>query len=177
MLKIVPLVIVVAIMAVLGFAATRPDSFVVKRTAVINASPERLVGLVQDFHQWGAWSPWEKMDPGMSRTYEGPAAGVGSAYAWSGNDKVGAGRMKIQKVVPAEEVVFKLDFLKPFKASNTGRFVFEPEGAATRVTWTMEGKSPYISKLMGLFFNMDKMIGKDFETGLANMKVAAEKQA
>lgn len=177
MLKIVLLVIVVAIVAVLGFAATRPDTFVVKRAAVINAPPERLVGMVQDFHQWGAWSPWEKMDPGMSRTYEGPAAGVGSAYAWSGNDKVGAGRMEIQKVVPAHEVVFKLDFLKPFKASNTGRFVFEAEGAATRVTWTMEGKSPYISKLMGLFFNMDKMIGKDFETGLANMKAAAEKQA
>jgi len=177
MLKIVLLVIVVAIVAMLGFAATRPDSFVVKRTAVIDAPPEKLVGMVQDFHQWGAWSPWEKMDPGMSRTYEGPPAGVGSAYAWSGNDKVGAGRMEIQKVVPAREVVFKLDFLKPFKASNTGRFAFEPEGAATKVTWTMEGKNPYISKVMGLFFNMDKMIGKDFETGLANMKAAAGKQA
>jgi uncharacterized protein YndB with AHSA1/START domain len=177
MLKTILIVIVVAIVAVLGFAATRPSTFIVKRTTVINAPPEKLVGMVEDFHQWGQWSPWEKIDPKMARTYEGPASGVGSAYAWIGDSKVGAGRMEIQKVTPAREVVFALDFLKPFKASNTGRFTFEPQGAATKVTWSMEGKSPYISKLMGLFFNMDQMIGKDFEAGLANMKAAAEKQA
>jgi uncharacterized protein YndB with AHSA1/START domain len=176
MLKIVLLVIVVAIVAVLGFAATRPDSFVVKRTAVINAPPEKLVGLVQDFHQWGAWSPWEKMDPGMSRTYEGPAAGVGSAYAWSGNDKVGTGRMEIQKVVPAREVVFKLDFLKPFKASNTAEFVMTPTDAGTDLSWAMFGPSPLISKLMGVFMDMDKIVGKDFEAGLAALKREAEQQ-
>lgn len=177
MWKIILGVVVVAILAVLGFAATRPDSFVVTRTAVIAAPPERLEAMVSDFHQWGAWSPWEKLDPDMTRTYEGPPSGVGSAYAWAGDDKVGSGRMEIQKVVPGREVVFALHFIKPFEARNTGRFTFEPKGADTTVTWSMEGESPYIAKLMGLFFNMDEMIGKDFEAGLANMKAAAEKPA
>ncbi|MET3667570.1 SRPBCC family protein [Caulobacter sp. 1776] len=177
MLKIVLLVIVVAIVGVLGYAATRPSDFVVTRTAVINASPEKLSGMVEDFHQWGAWSPWEKMDPAMKRTYGGPAKGVGASYAWVGNDKVGSGSMKIERVEPGREVVFGLHFVKPFKADNLGRFTFQPEATGTKVVWSMEGKNPYIAKLMGLFFDMDKMIGKDFETGLANMKVAAEKQA
>lgn len=175
MLKIVVVGVVIAIVAILAFAATRPDTFVVRRTAVIDAPPEALVARVEDFHQWRAWSPWEKMEPDMARTYEGPERGVGAAYAWTGK-KVGAGRMEIQKVVLAREVVFRLDFLKPFKATNTGRFTFEPEGAATRVTWSMEGGVPYVSKLMGLVFDMDKMIGKDFEAGLANLKAQAEKQ-
>ena len=174
MLKIVVVGVVIAIVAILAFAATRPDTFVVRRTAVIDAPPEALVARVEDFHQWRAWSPWEKMEPDMARTYEGPERGVGAAYAWTGK-KVGAGRMEIQKVVPAREVTFRLDFLKPFKATNTGRFTFEPEGAATRVTWSMEGGVPYVSKLMGLVFDMDKMIGKDFEAGLANLKAQAEK--
>jgi hypothetical protein len=177
MLKIILGVVLVAIVAVLGLAASRPDTFVVKRSIVIKAPSEKLVGLVDDFHRWGAWSPWEKIDPNMSRAYEGPASGVGAAYAWSGGDKVGAGRMEIRSVTPAREVVIQLDFLKPLKASNTARFVFAPEGEATRVTWSMEGKSPFISKLMGLFFNMDQMIGKDFEKGLADMKTEAEKPA
>lgn len=175
MLKIVLFVFVAAVATVLGLAATRPGVFVVRRSALIEASPVTLVGMVEDFHQWGEWSPWEKVEPEMSRTYEGPARGLGSAYAWSGK-KVGAGRMEIQKVVPAREVEFRLDFIKPFKATNTGRFVFEPQGHVTLVTWTMEGKVPFVSKVMGLFFNMDRMIGKDFETGLANMKAAAEKR-
>lgn len=177
MLKTILIVIVVAIAAVLLFAATRPGDFVVTRTAVINAPPEKLEAMVSDFHHWGAWSPWEKIDPGMKRTYGGPAAGVGSTYAWVGNDKVGSGGMEITKVAPGREVVFDLHFIKPFKADNVGRFQFEPQGAGTKVTWSMSGKNPYIAKLMGLVFNMDKMIGKDFETGLANMKAAAEKSA
>lgn len=174
MLKTILIVIVVAIAAVLLFAATRPGDFVVTRTAEINAPPEKLEAMVSDFHQWGAWSPWEKIDPGMKRTYGGPASGVGSTYAWVGNDKVGSGGMEITKVTPGREVIFDLHFIKPFKADNVGRFTFEPQGAGTKVTWSMSGKNPYIAKLMGLVFNMDKMIGKDFETGLANMKAAAE---
>lgn len=177
MLKTILIVIVVAIAAVLLFAATRPGDFVVTRTAQINAPPEKLEAMVSDFHQWGAWSPWEKIDPGMKRTYGGPASGVGSTYAWVGNDKVGSGGMEITKVTPGREVIFDLHFIKPFKADNVGRFMFEPQGAGTKVTWSMSGKNPYIAKLMGLVFNMDKMIGKDFETGLANMKTAAEKSA
>ena len=177
MLKTILIVIAVAILGLLGFAATRPNDFVVSRSVVINAPPEKLEAMVSDFHQWSAWSPWEKMDPAMTRAYEGPASGVGSAYVWTGNDKVGSGRMDIQKVTPAREVVFGLHFVKPFKADNTGRFTFEPQGAGTKVSWSMAGKNPYIAKLMGVFFNMDQMIGKDFEAGLANMKAAAEKQA
>lgn len=175
MLKIVVIGVLVVIVAVLAYAATRPDTFVVKRSAVIDAPPEALAARVEDFHQWRAWSPWEKMEPDMARTYEGPERGVGAAYGWTGK-KVGAGRTEILKVVPAREVEIRLDFLKPFKATNTARFTFAPEGAATRVTWTMEGGVPFVSKLMGLVFDMDKMIGKDFETGLANLKAQAEKQ-
>lgn len=177
MLKIVLGVVVVAILAVLAFAATRPDTFVVKRTAVIDAAPEKVEPMVSDFHRWAAWSPYEKMDPGMQRTYGGPASGVGSTYSWVGNDKVGTGGMEITALKPAREVVFDLHFIKPFQANNVGRFTFEPQGAGTKVTWSMEGKYPFMAKLMGLFFNMDKMVGKDFETGLANMKSAVEKQA
>ncbi len=176
MLKIILGVVIVAVIAVFGLAASRPNTFVVTRTAVIKAPPERLVAMVEDFHRWGAWSPWEKLDPDMSRTYEGPASGVGAVYGWVGK-KAGAGRMEVRSVTPAREVVIALDFLKPIKANNTARFKFTPEGDATRVTWSMEGKSPFISKLMGLVFNMDQMIGKDFETGLSNMKAEAEKPA
>jgi carbon monoxide dehydrogenase subunit G len=174
-LKRILIVVIVAIVGVLGFAATRPNSFVVTRSAVVAARPEKLEAMVSDFHQWGAWSPWEKIDPDMTRTYDGPVSGVGSSYGWAGDNKAGSGRMQIEKVTPGREVVFALHFLKPIKADNTGRFTFEPQGAATKVTWSMDGKSPYISKLMGLVFNMDQMIGKDFEAGLANMKAVAEK--
>ncbi|WP_297516100.1 SRPBCC family protein [uncultured Caulobacter sp.] len=177
MLKIILVAVVVVIGAVLVFAATRPNTFVVTRTAVIDAPPEALEAMVSDFHQWSAWSPWEKMDPTMKRTYEGPAKGVGAAYAWVGNDKVGAGRMEIQTVTPGREVGFSLHFIKPFEANNAGRFTFEPQGAGAKVTWSMTGKNPFIAKVMGLIFDMDKMIGKDFEAGLANMKAAAEKKA
>lgn len=175
MLKTILIVIAVAIVGLLAYAATRPDDFVVTRTAVIDAPPEKLEAMVSDFHQWGAWSPWEKMDPAMTRTYEGPASGVGAVYAWTGNDKVGSGRMEIQKVTPAREVAFDLRFIKPFKADNVGRFTFEPQGAGTKVSWSMAGKNPYIAKLMGVFFDMDKMIGKDFEEGLQNLKAVAER--
>jgi hypothetical protein len=177
MLKTILIVVAVIIVGVLGFAATRPDDFVVKRSALIAAPPEKLEAMVSNFHQWGAWSPYETMDPDMKRTYGGAERGVGATYSWVGDDKVGTGGMEIRSVTPGREVVFGLHFVKPFKADNTGRFTFEPQGAGTKVTWSMAGKNPYIAKLMGLVFDMDQMIGKDFETGLANMKRAAEKQA
>lgn len=176
-LKIVLGLIVIAVIALVGLAATRPDKFEVKRTAIIKARPEALSAMVEDFHQWGLWSPWEKLDPDMARTYGGPAKGAGSTYAWSGKGKAGSGSMEITKVEPGREVMFDLHFLKPIKADNVGRFIFEPQGDATLVTWTMEGQSPFMAKLMGVFFDMDTLVGKDFEAGLANMKAEAEKQA
>jgi len=176
-LKIVLGLIAIAVIALLGLAATRPDKFVVTRTATIKARPEVLSAMVEDFHQWGLWSPWEKIDPDMTRTYGGPTKGVGATYAWVGNGKVGSGNMEIKAVTPGREVVFDLHFIKPFKADNVGRFDFLPEGDATLVTWSMEGASPFMAKVMGLFFDMDTVVGKDFEAGLANMKAEAEKQA
>lgn len=174
-LKIVLGLVALAVIALMGLAAARPDTFEVKRTATIKAKPEVLSGMVEDFHKWGLWSPWEKLDPDMNRTYGGPDKGVGATYAWSGNGKAGSGQMEITKADAGREVAFDLHFLKPIKADNVGRFVFEPAGDATLVTWTMEGQSPFMAKVMGVIFDMDKMVGKDFETGLANMKAAAEK--
>lgn len=173
MLKTIALVVVVAIVAVLAYAATRPDSFSISRGTVIQAPPQKIAGFIDDFHRWGDWSPWEKMDPQMQRTHSGAARGPGAVYAWTG-DKVGAGRMEITEASPAR-VLIQLDFEKPMKAHNTAEFTLRPEGAGTRVDWTMRGASPYMSKLFGVFVDMDKMIGKDFEAGLASLKTAAEK--
>lgn len=174
MLKIIAIVIVVAIVAVLGLAATRPDTFRVQREIDIKASPEKVFALIDDFHHWTAWSPWEKLDPSMKRTYGGPASGKGANYAWEGSSKVGAGRMEIVDSASPGRIQIQLDFLKPFEAHNTAEFTLQPKGDVTHVTWAMFGPSPFISKVMGLFFSMDAMIGKDFETGLANLKLAAE---
>lgn len=174
MLKIIAIVIVVAIVAVLGFAATRPDSFRVQREIDIKAPPEKVFALIDDFHHWTAWSPWEKLDPAMKRTYGGPANGKGANYAWEGSSKVGAGRMEIVDTASPARIQIQLDFLKPFEAHNTAEFTLKPAGDLTHVTWVMYGPSPFISKVMGLFFSMDAVIGKDFEAGLANLKSAAE---
>ena len=125
--------------------------------------------LVSDFHQWATWSPWEKIDPTMQRTYSGNASGLGAVYSWSGNGKAGAGRMEIKTCTP-ERITIRIDFFKPFAASNTVEFTFAAQGDETQVVWAMFGPSPYISKLMGLVFNFDKMIGRDFEAGLANLQ-------
>ena len=175
MLKKIALVIAVAIAALLIFAATRPDTFRVERTARIEAPAEKIFPLIDDFHRWEAWSPYEKLDPGMKRTFGGAPAGQGATYAWEGNDKAGAGRMEIAESTPSSKIAIKLDFIKPFEGHNVAEFTLQPQGDATQVTWAMHGPSPYIAKLMGIFFNMDQMIGKDFETGLANLKTASEK--
>jgi hypothetical protein len=174
MLKIILIVIVLVIVAVLAFAATRPGSFSVRRSTAIKAPPRKIAGLIDDFHNWGAWSPWERLDPAMKKTYSGAAEGRGAVYEWTGNGKVGAGRMEILEASPNRTTI-KLDFLKPFENHNISDFTLEPAGDATNVTWEMHGPSPYMMRVMGLFFNMDKAIGKDFETGLGNLKALAEK--
>jgi hypothetical protein len=174
MLKIIAIAIVLLIAALLAYAATRPKSFSVQRSIAIKAPPQKIAGMIDDFHNWGAWSPWEKLDPAMKKTYSGAAAGQGAVYDWTGNSKVGTGRMEILETSPARTTI-KLDFLKPFEAHNTAEFALEPAGDSTSVTWEMHGPSPYMMRVMGIFLNMDKAIGKDFETGLANLKTVSER--
>lgn len=175
MLLIILLVIVVIIAVILGIAASKPSAFRVERRVTIMAPPEKVFPLINDFHNWPSWSPWEKIDPDMKRTMSGPASGPGAVYAWEGNSKAGAGRMEITEAVPSSKILIKLDFLKPFEAHNTVDYVLERQGSATNVIWAMYGPSPFVSKVMQVFMSMDKMIGKDFEAGLANMKAVAEK--
>ena len=160
------------IAGLLGYAATRPGTFRVQRTTRIAAAPERIAPFITDFHRWAEWSPYEKMDPELKKTFSGAESGPGAAYAWEGK-KTGIGRMEILEVAP-HRVCIKLDFEKPFKANNTAEFTFTPTAGVTTVTWAIDGPQPFVSKLMGVFINMDRMIGRDFETGLANLKAVAE---
>ena len=174
MLKIILIVVAVLLGSLLVFAATKPDSFRVQRETRIQAPPEKIFALIDDFHSWGSWSPYEKLDPTMKKTLGGPAKGKGSVYEWEGNGKVGKGRMEITDVSPPAKVTIQLDFVKPFEGHNVAEFTLAGEGGATKVTWAMQGRSPYIAKLMSVFFDMDQMIGKDFESGLANLKRIVE---
>jgi hypothetical protein len=174
-LAIIAVVIAIAIGVVLILAATKPDTFTVQRAATMKAPPERIFALVDDFHQWGAWSPWEHKDPAMRRTYSGTERGQGAVYAWDGNRNVGSGRMEILEARVASRIVIKLDFLSPFEAHNTAEFTMLPQGDATSLTWRMYGPAPFMARIMHVFINMDRMVGKDFEIGLANLKQAAEK--
>lgn len=160
---------------VLGFAATKPDTFAVERSASIQAPPEKVYPLIEDFRRWAAWSPFEKLDPAMKKTYSGAESGVGAVYAWEGDDHAGVGRMEITEALAPSKLALKLDFVKPMEASNVVEFTLEPAGGATKVTWKMAGPQPYVSKVMCTFFDMDKMIGTEFETGLASLKALAEK--
>lgn len=176
MFKLIGGLAVVVIAAILILAAMKPSTFIVERSVTINATPEKIAPLIDDFHNWNQWSPWAKMDPAMKTTYSGPSTGVGSVYEWEGNSKVGKGRMEMRVVNPLKTSI-KLDFLKPFEGHNTADFVLEPEGnSATRVTWVMYGPLTFIpGKLMSVFTTMDTIIGDDFQRGLANLKAAAEK--
>ena len=167
--------VIVLFAGVLGYAATKPDSFRVQRTATIDAPPEKVFALINDLPSWVSWSPFERLDPALKRTYSGPSAGEGATYAWEGNNQAGKGRMEITESSPASKIVIKLDFDKPFEAHNVAEFTLEPQGDSTIVTWAMHGPSPYVAKFMTLFFSMDDMVGKEFETGLANLKAIAEK--
>jgi uncharacterized protein YndB with AHSA1/START domain len=172
---IITVVIVVVAAAVLIYAATRPGTFRVERSLAIKAAPDELFALVSDLHAWAVWSSYEKKDPAMKRSFSGAAAGKGAVYDWDGNKNVGAGRMEIIEAIPPSKIVLKLDFLKPFEGHNTAEFAMVPSGDSTTVTWAMHGPSAYLFKVMGIFFNMDRMIGDDFAVGLANLKAVAEK--
>lgn len=175
MLKIIAIAILVAVVAILIYATTKPDNFRVERTSTIKAAPEKVFALIDDFHRWPTWSPYEKKDPDMKRAHSGAASGKGAIYEWDGDKNVGKGRMEVTESASPSRIVIKLDFLAPFEAHNTAEFTLQVQGDSTQVTWAMYGPANYVSKLMSVFFSMDKMVGDDFAIGLANLKAAAEK--
>ena len=176
MIKRIAIAVVVVLSALLIYAATQPDTFRIQRATSIKAPPERIFAVLNDFLRWDTWSPWEKKDPAMKRTFSAVTSGKGAVYAWEGNRDVGQGRMEIAESVAPSKVAIKLDFVKPFEAHNIVEFTLEPKGDSTHVTWAMQGPMPYISKLITVFVNMDSMVGKDFEAGLANLKTVTENQ-
>jgi len=168
-------IVLAAVATVMVLASRKPDTFRVERSTLVQAAPERLYAAINDFHRWTEWSPWEGLDPAMRRTHEGSPSGVGASYAWDGNKKAGAGRMRITEADPYNRIAIALDFERPFKSSNVVEFLLQPEGDATRIRWVMNGPLPFGAKLMHVFVDMDRMIGKDFEAGLAQLKSLAEK--
>ena len=174
MLRIIVIIALIAVVALALFVATRPDAFRVQRSATIKAPPDKIFPHLADFHAWPSWSPWEKIDPALQRTYSGPNSGPGAVYEWSGNKNIGSGRMEILEAAPSSRVLIKLDFLSPFEAHNTAEFTLQPSGDGTTVTWAMYGPNTLMSKLMSLVFNMETMVGPQFETGLNNLKAVAE---
>ena len=173
---LMPILVGLAVIVVLFLiiVATRPSNFRVTRSANIAAPPEQVFPHVNELRNWEAWNPWGKLDPNCKMTYDGPPAGVGASYAWAGNNQVGEGRSTIMESKPGELVRFRLEFAKPMKATNTAEFTFQPDGDQTVVTWTMTGKNNFIGKAFGLVVNFDRMIGGQFEKGLAQMKSLAE---
>jgi uncharacterized protein YndB with AHSA1/START domain len=174
-IAIIAVVLAIAIAIVLILAATKPDKFSVQRAVAIRAPAEKIFPLINDFHQWGSWSPYENKDPAMKRSYSGPAGGKGAVYGWEGNKNVGSGRMEILETSAPSKIVIKLDFFAPFEGHNTAEFTMLPQGDATTVTWLMHGPAPFMNKMMQVFMNLDHMVGKDFEVGLANLKRITEK--
>ena len=178
-IAIIAAVIALAVAIVLILAIRKPDAFRVQRVATIKAPAESIFSLINDFRRWGSWSPWENKDPAMKRTFAGADRGKGAVYAWDGNKNVGSGRMEILDTSVPSKIVIKLDFFKPFEGHNTAEFTMLPQGDGTNigtiVTWAMYGPAPFMSKMMQVFMNIDNMIGKDFEAGLANLKKLAEK--
>jgi uncharacterized protein YndB with AHSA1/START domain len=182
MLEIIAIIAVVfaaAIGIILILAATKPNTFSVRRAITVEAPAEKIFPLINDFHQWGTWSPYEHKDPAMKRSYSGAESGKGAVYAWHGNKNVGSGRMEILDVSAPTKIVIKLDFFTPFEGHNTAEFTMLPQGdatnLATNVSWLMHGPVPFMAKIMHVLMNIDRMVGKDFETGLANLKRLTEK--
>jgi hypothetical protein len=167
-------VLIVIVVALLAFAATKPNTVRYTRSTRINAAPEKIAALITDFHKWRLWSPWEKKDPNLKRTYSGKDSGVGAVYAWEGNKNVGSGRMEILEASP-RRIRIQLDFITPFKASNMAEFDLTPQGGTTDVNWVLTAENVFIGKVMSIFLDFDKLIGKDFESGLAEMKATAER--
>lgn len=174
MLKKVGIVVLLCLLVVLGLAATKPDTFALERETTINAPPSRVFALISDFDQWGVWSPWEKLDPNMTRTFSGTPSGAGSIYEWSGNSDAGAGSMQIINTTPSSNVEIKLDFIKPFASHNVTEFALDSTAAGTHVRWSLHGPNEFIGKIMGVFVSVDKLVGPDFERGLATLKAVAE---
>jgi uncharacterized protein YndB with AHSA1/START domain len=168
-MKKILMVLVVLVLAAVAFVASRPNEYRVERSATLAAPPEVVFAQIDDFHNWAAWSPWEKLDPQMQKSFGGAASGAGAGYHWVGNNQVGEGRMTITESVPNDRVAIKLEFLKPWQSTSNCTFTLAPGDAGTRVTWAMEGKNNFMSKAMGVFVSMDKMIGGDFERGLATL--------
>lgn len=174
-LAIIVGIIVLAIIAILAIAATKPNNSVVQRTTDVAAAPETVFALINDFHKWRDWSPWEGLDPDLKRKMSGAESGRGAVYEWNGNKKVGSGRMEIVEAAAPNKIAIKLDFLRPFEAHNMAEFTVAPQGQTSRVNWAMRGPSTFMTKVMQTVMNFDKMIGKDFEKGLANLKATAER--
>jgi len=177
MLKIVLIALAIVIVVFVVIVALQPSQFRVARSATVSAPPAALFAQVNDFHKWEAWNPWGQIDPAMKQTYAGAPAGVGAIYTWNGNKEVGQGRMTILESRPNGLVRVKLEFFKPFAATNTAEFTFQPEGNQTAVTWRMTGEKNFMAKAIHLFMSMDRMIGGQFEKGLAQMKAIAEATA
>lgn len=175
MVKKLLILVVLLIVGVLGFAMTKPDTYEVERSATLRATPDAIYPLLADFHRWPEWSPWEKLDPAMTRSFEGSANGKGAIYAWKGNSDVGEGRMEITETTAPSSIDIKLDFIEPFASSCVTEFDLAVQGDATTVTWKMRGEHNFMSKVMCVFMSMDSMVGKDFETGFANLKQVVEK--
>jgi uncharacterized protein YndB with AHSA1/START domain len=178
MLKITLIVLAViaaGIVGILALAATKPDIFTVQRTASIKAPPEKIFPYINDFKQWPLWSPYEKIDPDMKRIYGPQTAGKGATYGWDGNKNIGSGSMEILEAPAPRKVEIKLDFTRPFTAHNIAEFTLQPAGESTTVTWAMRGPVPFFAKIIHVFMNMDKMVGGQFDEGLANLKATAEK--
>lgn len=175
MLLTIAIVAAVVVAIVLALAAAKPRTFRVERTVTIGAPPEAIYPHIEDFRRWTAWSPFEKLDANLQRTYGGAPRGKGATYAWQGK-KAGAGEMEITEATPSSRIVIRLDFEKPFQCRNTAEFTLEPRGASTRVTWAMFGPTFFIGRVISVFFDMDKICGKDFEAGLETLKTLAERQ-
>ena len=178
-IAIVAVALAIAIVIVLILALRKPDAFTVRRSALVRAPAEQIFPLVNDFHRWTNWSPWENRDPAMKRSYGGAGSGKGAVYAWEGNKNVGSGRMEILDASSPSKITIKLDFFKPFEGHNTAEFTMLPQngaaGPTTTVNWVMRGPAPFMHRVMQVFMDFDKMIGKDFEAGLASLKSLAEK--
>jgi len=173
MLILIVIAVVVALLIVV--IVSRPADFSIARSTSISAPPQAIFPQVNDLHNWEAWSPWAKIDPAMKMTFAGPASGTGAVYTWTGNSKVGEGRMTIVESRPSDLVRIKLEFLKPFAATNATEFTFQPQGNQTAVTWSMSGKRNFMTKAMSLVMSMEKMVGGQFEKGLQQLKAVAEK--
>ncbi len=174
MLKTLAITVVALVAVILLFAATRPDSFHVARAVDIKAAPEKIFPLINDFHLWEGWTPYNK-DPAMTKTFSGNASGAGAVYAWQGNQEVGKGSIEITGTTPPTRLALDLHMMEPFEGHNKVVFTLDATGDSTRVTWAMDGTQNFLVKVMGLLFNMDKMVGKDFEAGLSRLKAVAEK--